>query len=244
MKVVTVATQKGGVGKTSTAAAIAQAAASLGKKVLAIDLDSQRNLTFTLSADERHKGSYDLLNGEDIKKTIQSTEQGLDVISSSWDLATLRTEKGSIYILQDELKRIEKLYDLVVIDTPPNINVLQYNGIQACDILIIPMITDTYSLQGLYPTLEAARAIQKTNKDMVIGAVITRYEDRSILDRNMEQAIKDGLKENNVVYLGRIRKAVALKEAQTMQQSLYEYAPTSKPATDYMKITHIILKEI
>lgn len=245
MKTITIATQKGGTGKTTTAAALAQAAIYAGKKVLCIDLDAQRDLTLILSADSTKQGAFDLLNGERIQKTIQPTKQGIDVISASWDLSTLKTSKGSAYRLQEALEDVKRLYDLTIIDTPPNINVLQYNALQACNVLIIPMGTDIFSLQALYSALETAAEFKKTNKGFkAIGALLTMYDGRSVLSRDMEKTIKDRLKENNVIYMGKIRNAVALKEAQTMQQSLYDYAPKCKPAEDYMKLLNIILREV
>lgn len=244
MKTITIATHKGGTGKTTTAAALAQAAASVGKKVLCVDLDAQRNLTLTLAADKNRKGAFDVLNGGNIRKAIQETPQGIDVISASWDLSTLKTVKGSAYKLEEALEEVKRLYDLTIIDTPPQISVLQYNALQAADILIIPMITSVFSLQALSDTLDTAAEFKKTNDRLKIGALITLFEGRSILTRNLETAIKARLEENNILYMGKIRKAIAIQEAQTLQQSLYSYAPKSKPAEDYMKLLQIVLREV
>ena len=245
MKTITIATQKGGTGKTTTAATLAQAAVYAGKKVLCVDLDAQGDMSLILAADDTKQGAFDLLTGERIEKTIQTTKQGIDVISASWDLSTLKTSKGSAYRLQEALEEVKRRYDLAIIDTPPNINVLQYNALQACNVLIVPMQTDIYSIKALRKAVETAAEFKKTNKGFkAIGAVLTMYDGRSVLSRDMETTIKERLKENNVIYMGKIRNAVALREAQTLQQSLYSYAPKCKPAADYEKLLNIILREV
>lgn len=245
MKVIAITTQKGGVGKTTTTATLAQAAAAAGKRVLAIDFDSQRNLTFCLGADEDKRGVFALMNGENIRNTIQETAQNIDVIAASWDLPTLKTAKGSAYLLQEGLEEVKKKYDLVFIDTAPGISVLQYNALQACNAVIVPLNTDIHSLKAVYSVLETVEQFKKTNKGFKrVGAVITMYDGRSVLAQNLENSIKDQLKANNVLYMGKIRRAISLQEAQTLQQSLYDYAPKCKPAEDYIKMLRIIEEEI
>lgn len=245
MKIIAITTQKGGVGKTTTTAALSQAAAAAGKRVLAVDFDPQGNMSFILSASKEKKGAYSLLNGEPIKNTIQETAQGVDVIAASRDLATLKNAKGSAYILQDGLEEIKKKYDLVFIDTPPGISLLQYNALQACNTVIVPMLTDTFSLQAVFDVIYTVEQFKKTNTAFKrIGAIITMYDGRSVLARDIEKTIKEQLKANNVLYMGKVRRAVALQEAFTLQESLYNYAPNCKPAEDYKKVLNIVEREM
>ena len=149
MKVIAVAIQKGGTGKTTTAAAIAQAATYKGQKVLAIDLDPQGNLSFALAAEMNRRGSYDLLQGTPAADLIQKSRQGMDIIPASWNLSTVTSGKGSARRLQKAIEPLKKDYDLIVIDPPPTAGELQYNALQAATGLIIPLQADIYNLQSL-----------------------------------------------------------------------------------------------
>ncbi len=236
--IITIANQKGGTAKSTTAAALAQAASSKGKRVLAIDLDPQANLTFFLGAISEAPGTYDLLTGG--KPEIQATKGGISVIAGSWDLQTIGSSQGSARRLQDHLRPIAAKYDFVVIDTPPTAGELQYNALMASDKLIIPLQADILGLQGLYQMLDTAAQIQARNPRLqAAGAVITRYTGRSTLERQMLEAIKSN---EAIPLIGIIREAVAIREAQTTQQSIYDYSPKSKPAIDYMQLFETITK--
>ena len=145
MQILTIADQKGGTGKTTTTVALAQAAQAKGLKVLAIDLDPQANLTFALNADTRAKGSFELLNGEQARKTIQQTAQGIYTIAASRNLATVTTTTGSAKRLQKALQPIKNIYDLIVIDTPPTageLNTTLYKRVQGLLFLYRQMYSD------------------------------------------------------------------------------------------------------
>lgn len=242
MDVFTVAIQKGGTGKTTTAAAIAQAAAHRGRRVLAIDLDPQGNLSFALAARLGTGNSYNLLNGQDV--AIQTTPQGLDVIPASWDLATISSGKGSARRLQRAIEPLKKEYDVIVIDTPPTAGELQYNALQAATGLIIPLQADIYNVQSLYQITDTARQIQKSNPELSIkGFILTQYDGRSTVARQMKDIITSKAAMMHVSFLGTIRAAVVVKEAAALQQSLFDYAPNSKPATDYLALYDTITNQ-
>ena len=242
MEILTVAVQRGGTAKTTTAAALAQAAAYQGAKVLAVDLDPQGNLTFTLKADANGKGSFDLLEGTPARRITQETESGVDVIPASWDLATTQSTTGSAKRLQRALEPIKNRYRLIIIDTPPTAGELQYNALQASTGLLIPLQADIFGLQGLYQIADTAHQIQRTNPALVIhGIVFTRHNPRSTIARQMQETITETAAGLNIPCLGAIREAVAVREAQALQRSLYEYAPTSKPAQDYLSLYNSIM---
>ena len=241
MKIFTTAAIKGGTGKTTTAAALSQAAAASGKKVLAIDLDPAGNLSMMMGAELGSGGSYDLLRGE--TPEIQKTDQGVDVIVSSTNLATERSKAGSASRLRDALEPIRKKYQYIFIDTPPTMGELVFNALTASTGLIIPLEADTSSEQGLYLITDTARAIQQKNPDLKItGVLLTRYDARARLNKYLRDSIEGTCREVDVPFLGVIRPGVAIKEAQALQKSLYQYAPRSKPAQDYMEIFKIISK--
>ncbi len=241
MMIVTAAVIKGGTGKTTTAAALAQAAAAAGKKVLAIDLDPQANLSFFIGADPTAPGSYQLLHGADPAQLIQRTQQGIDAIAAAPDLATEKTTPGSAKRLQQALEPVRNSYDLILIDTPPTIGELTYNALQASTGLIIPLETDNSSLQGLYQITDIARHIRQSNPALrITGVVLTRYDARPKLNRFLRDAIAERAQEMGVPFLMGIRPGIAIREAQAMQQSLYDYAPRSKPAEDYRQLLKMI----
>lgn len=232
MQILTTAVIKGGTGKTTTAAAIAQAAAADRKKVLAIDLDPQANFTYAIGANQNAPGSYDLLHGAD--PHIQKTAQGISVIAASPDLATEKTTGGSAKRLQRAIGPLKSAFDFIVIDTPPTIGELTYNALQAATGLIIPLEADSNSIQGLYTIVDIAERMQQSNPDLsIIGVVLTRFDPRPKINRYLRDVIADKGKEVGAPLLATIRSGVAIREAQAMQQSLFEYAPKSKPAQDY-----------
>lgn len=239
MDILTVAIQKGGTGKTTTAAALAQAAAHKGRRVLAIDLDPQGQLGFALAADNGPDAgnAYNLLSGTRPEKLIQTTPQGVDIIPAAWELQTLTSGPGSARRLQKAIEPLKKEYDLIIIDTPPTAGELQYNALQAATGLIIPLQADIYNLQSLYQITDTARQIQGSNPGLIIkGFVLSQYDGRSTIARQMKETITDTAEKLGVPYLGTIRQAVAVKEAAALQRSLFEYAPKSKPAADYMEL--------
>lgn len=237
MQVITAAVQKGGTGKTTTAAALAQAAAYRGRKALAIDLDPQGNLTFALAADANRPGSDRLLSGTDPAELIQHTAAGVDVIPASPNLAAEKSAPGSARRLQNAIAGIKSRYDLIIIDTPPTAGELQYNALQAATGLIIPLQADAYCVQSLYQVTRTARQIQAHNPELQIkGFILTQHNGRSTIARQMQETITTRAAAMGVQYLGQIRKAVAVEEAAALQLSLFEYAPNSKPAQDYLTL--------
>lgn len=241
--IITAAVIKGGTGKTTTCAALAQAAADAGKKVLAVDLDPQANFTFAIGADQNRPGCYQLLNGTPAAQLVQDTEQGIHAIAASPDLATVKTTPASAKRLQRALEPLRGHYDLIVIDTPPQMGELTYNALQAATGLIIPLETDTNSLQGLYHITDIAQQMQNSNPALsIIGVILTRYDNRPKINRYIKGVIEEKGQEIGAPYLMEIRNGVAIREAAAMQQSLYDYAPHSKPAVDYKKLYKTIME--
>lgn len=239
--ILTIANQKGGTAKSTTAAALAQAAAHRGRKTLAVDLDPQGNLSFFLAADTGTAGAFEMLEGQPAADAVQHTAGGLDVIAASWNLQTITSSRGSARRLRAALEPIAAQYDLIVIDTPPTAGELQYNALMASDNLIIPLQADIVGLQGLYQMADTARQIQQSNPALTLtGFILTRSGGRSTLARQMAETITARAQEMGIPFLMAIREAVAIREAQTLQRSLYEYAPNSKPAADYLQLLDML----
>lgn len=243
MQIITAAVIKGGTGKTTTAAALAQAAVKNGKRVLAIDLDPQANLSFTIGANQNAPGCYELLNGTPAQELIQSTAQGMEAIAASPDLATIKTKPGSAKRLQQALEPLKGNYDLIMIDTPPQMGELTFNALQAATGLIIPLTADTYSLQGLYNITDIAHQMQRSNPELsIIGVVLTQFDSRPNFKKYIQSIIKEKGEETGAPYLTAIRAGIAVSEAGAMQQSIFDYAPNSNPAQDYMKLYQMIME--
>lgn len=243
MQIIAIANQKGGSGKTATAAALVQAAALDGKKVLAVDLDPQGNLSFALAADMSGKTTYDLLEGTPARRTIQ-TVRGVDIIPASWDNATAKTAPGSALRLQKALEPIRFKYDLIIVDTPPTMGELQLNALQAATGLIIPLQAEMFGLKGLYQIADTAEHIKHSNPALEYkGIVFTRYNGRSTIAKQMQTAIIQTAEELGIPLLGTIREGVAIREAEAMQVNLFEYAPRSNPALDYIELYRKIMEE-
>ena len=241
MQIITVAIQKGGTGKTTTAAALVQAAAYRGRRALAIDLDPQGNLSFALAADTSRPGSYELLEGAAAAGLIQA-KGGYAVIPASWNLSTITSGRGTARRLQRAIEPLKGKYDLIIIDTPPTAGELQYNALQAATGLIIPLQADIYGVKSLYQIADTAGQIQQTNEDLqILGFILTQYDQRSTIARQMKETIINQAAEMDIPYLGAIRAAVAVKEAAALQLSLFDYAPKSKPAADYLELYEKII---
>lgn len=241
--IITTAVIKGGTGKTTTAAALAQAGRTTRPRyrVLAVDLDPQCNLTNFLGADQTQPGAYEMLQGD--IPNIQITPQKIHVISASSRLATEQSGKASARRLKNALDPLREHYDLIIIDTPPQIGELTYNALMAAEGLIIPLETDNSSLQGLYQITDIAHKVKIQNPDLeILGVVLTRYDARPKINRFYKDTIEQKGAEIGSPLLMTIRPGVAIREAQAMQQSIYEYAPECNPAKDYKELFRMITK--
>ena len=240
--VIAVANQKGGQAKTTTAQAIATGAAKIGRKTLAVDIDPQTNLTFSMGGNSQDVGAYDLLTGRaKPRQIIQQTRQG-DLIAGSSDLAaadTSFTGESRLYALRDGIKPIRNKYDVIVIDCPPTLNTLLINALAAADKVIIPLTADIYSLLGLNQLVQTIREVQqKVNPGLEIGGVLfVKHNTRTNLSREITEVIKESCAELNIpVFDTTISESVAVREAQTYRQSIIDYAPKSKPAQQYLQL--------
>ncbi len=248
-QIITVANQKGGVGKSTTAYAVGKGIMERGFRVLFIDLDPQSNLSYTIQADDTKPTAYELLTLKaPIQGLIQQTAGG-DILPSSAMLSVADVEVTAIgkeFRLKEALVSLIGSYDYIIIDTPPSLGILTINALVASDAIIIPAQADVYSLQGigqLYSTIDAVKRYCNPNLK-VLGIVLTRYTPRSILSRDMSQIIEEtAQKMQTKVFHTVIRECIALKEAQASRSDIFCYAPKSNAAADYRSLIAEILGE-
>lgn len=248
MIVYAIINQKGGVGKSTTAAALWAGLNKKGFKVLAIDLDAQANLSYTAGADTAHKTALSLLTGEaPAGETIQHTQTG-DIIAASKSLAgadAFITDTGKEYRLKESLEGIASSYDYVIIDTPPALGILTINALTACNSVIIPAQADIFSLQGIEQLYQTMQPVKKyCNPDLTIeGILLTRYNSRTALTRDITNYVKQlADKLNTCVFDTTIREGIAVKEAQLTQQPLFDYAPKANVTEDYRAFIDELIK--
>ena len=239
--IITIAAQKGGVGKTTTAAAIAQALTWKGKETLLIDADAQGSATLIYGADDSGGGTYDLITGKaKAAELIQETPAG-SIIPASPLLDRLGVElnntPGRDSLLKAAISPIKDNYRYIVIDTAPGLGTCLIQALTAADACIIPLLCDPQALSGLhnvYDTIEQVKTY--CNPGLSVAAVLlTQYQPRATLTRQYEGLITEQCREMGL-YLAktRIRRGIAIQEAQAMRESLYNYAPKSNPAADYL----------
>lgn len=241
MKVITVSSQKGGTGKTTTAAALATWAHKAGQKALAVDLDPQGSLTLILRGDGNGLGAYDLMRGTAPAQIIQKDRGRLpDIIPASLQLAGADAEysnkPGRDFLLKKALEPLRGRYDLIVIDTPPTLGTLLVNALTASNEVIIPVQADTFAMQSIYQLSDTiAQVKQYCNPGLTVaGVLLTRHSGRTVLARDLRDNLEDKCSALGVrLFKTAIREGVAVKEAQTVRESLFDYAPKSKPAQDY-----------
>ncbi len=249
MKVIGIINQKGGVGKSSTASTLAAGLALRGYSTLSIDLDSQCNLSYTAGANTDGASALGMLLGEiRAEDAIQATNLG-DIIPASKALAgadSFITSTGKEYRLREALEPIQGRYDYIVIDTPPALGILTVNALTACRGIIIPAQADVYSLQGIAQLYDTIKTVRKyTNPGLRIeGILLTRYNSRSVLSKQLAGLIADeAAKIGTKLFQATIREAIAVKEAQVMQQTLFQYAPKARVTEDYTSFIDELLKE-
>ena len=248
-KIVSIANQKGGVGKTTTSINLSTILAKKGKKVLMIDADPQGNASSGVGVDKEVEESvYDILIGDtEIKDVVIKTNiKNLYVCPSNINLAGAEVELVSVmsreYRLKEKLDEVKDEYDYIIIDCPPSLGLITLNAFTASDSVLIPVQCEYYALEGLGQLINTINLVKKhLNKNIDIeGALLTMYDARTNLSNQVVKEVKKYF--NDKVYKNVIPRNVKLSEAPSRGVSIFEYDPKSTGAKAYAGLTEEVLK--
>lgn len=246
--ILSIALQKGGVGKSTTAQALASTLGFRQKKVLLIDMDSQGNTTYSSGVDDPKHTVFDVL-AEDCRADEALIHcKYYDLLAADTYLTNIEmAEDVEATLLKNALEPLRNAYDFIIIDTPPALGNLSFNSLVASDYVVIPTDPRPFALQGLGKLHETIKSIQNNlNPSIkVAGILLVKYHDRTILNRDIKAMAEDYAKKmGTVVFDTSIRESIVVAEAQTLQKPLIDYAKKSKPNMDYEAFTDELLHRI
>ena len=250
-RIISVANQKGGVGKTTTAINLAACLAVKGKKVLIIDMDPQGNTTSGLGVDksELENTIYDLMIGESSIKDciIKNVFEDMDMIPTNVDLAAAEIELIGIerkeFILKDEIDFIKDQYDYIIIDCPPALSMLTINAMTTANSVIVPIQCEYYALEGLSQLIHTINLVsERLNPELKIeGIVFTMYDGRTNLSIQVVENVRKNIGSN--VYDSIIPRNIRLAEAPSYGMPIIQYDPKSTGAEAYMALASEVIKK-
>lgn len=248
-RIIAIANQKGGVGKTTTAINLSACLAEAGQKVLTIDIDPQGNTTSGLGIDKNgvENTIYELILGEaEIEDVIFQTEfENLSVIASNVDLAAAEIELIGIsekeYILKKAVEQVRDRYDFVIIDCPPSLNMLTINAMTTADTVLVPIQCEYYALEGLSQLLHTVNLVkERLNPNLEMeGVVFTMYDARTNLSLQVVENVKSNL--HQTIYKTIIPRNIRLAEAPSHGLPINIYDPKSTGAESYRLLAEEVI---
>ncbi|MCR9183148.1 MAG: AAA family ATPase [Flavobacteriaceae bacterium] len=250
-KIIAIANQKGGVGKTTTSVNLAACLGVLEKKVLLIDADPQANATSGLGLDveQVEVGTYQLLEHSATAKEaiVKTSSPNLDIIPAHIDLVAIEIElvdkENREYMLKEAIKGLKNDYDFILIDCAPSLGLLTLNALTAADSVLIPIQCEYFALEGLGKLLNTVKSVQKIHNDKldIEGLLLTMYDSRLRLSNQVVEEVKKHFDE--MVFKTIIQRNVRLSEAPSYGESIITYDAGSKGANNYLSLAEeIILK--
>ena len=250
-RVIAIANQKGGVGKTTTSINLSACIAETGKKVLAVDIDPQGNTTSGMGIDKTGDKNtiYQVVIGEcSIEDAIiKKVYDNLDLVSSDVNLAGAEIDLIGIedreYILKEQIEKIKDNYDFIIIDCPPSLTMLTVNAMTAADTVLVPIQCEYYALEGLSQLIHSIKLVKKKlNPTLEIeGVVFTMYDARTNLSLQVVENVKENLKQS--VYKTVIPRNVRLAEAPSHGLPINVYDSKSAGAESYRMLAEEVINK-
>ena len=250
-KIIAIANQKGGVGKTTTSVNLAACLGVLEKKVLLIDADPQANATSGLGIDVESVeiGTYQILEHSYSPKEaiISCSAPNVDIIPAHIDLVAIEIElvdkENREYMLKQALQSVKEDYDFIIIDCAPSLGLLTLNALTASDSVIIPIQCEYFALEGLGKLLNTIKSIQKIhNPELDIeGLLLTMFDSRLRLSNQVVEEVQKHF--NDMVFETIIQRNIKLSEAPSFGESIINYDATSKGATNYLHLAQEVIQK-
>ena len=248
-RIIAIANQKGGVGKTTTAINLSACLAEKGQKVLAIDMDPQGNMSSGLGLDKNsvEKTIYDLIIGEsEVEEVLQKNAlENLDILPANVDLSAAEIELIGIdekeYIVKKAIEKIKDAYDYVIIDCPPSLSMLTINAMTTADSVLVPIQCEYYALEGLSQLIHTVELVkERLNPVLEIeGVVFTMYDARTNLSLQVVENVKDNLQHN--IYKTIIPRNIRLAEAPSYGMPINQYDAKSAGADSYRRLADEVM---
>ena len=251
--ILAITNQKGGVGKTTTAINLAAALANKGLKTLLIDLDPQGNSTLSYLKPRAFQDTvYGALTDpavrlEDVIVPAEKMD-GLFIAPASIALAKIEAkllgELDGYYRLKDELESVRRLYEYVVIDTPPTLGIITVNALAAATHVLIPIQASYFALEGTDDLLETIDKIKvRTNPELqLLGVVLTLFDKRTLLAKDIRAQVKEVF--GDKLFKTTISKSVRLEESPAYRESIFTFSPRSSGAFEYYKLSEEVLSRV
>jgi len=243
-RIIAIANHKGGVGKTTSVAALGSIFAAEGSKTLIVDLDAQANLTASFLTEEPERTIYNAFKGE-VELPIIHLRENLDLVPSSLDMAAAELDISSRmsreYILRKLIKPVESQYEFILLDCPPSLGLVTINAMVAANELFIPLTAEALPSRGLTKLTNILQMVRENLNDNITlsGVIITRWENTN-LSKMVEEQLRSIF--GDTIFNTKIRKNVSVAEAPLYAQDIVTYAPDSNGAKDYIALADEIKK--